>query len=103
MAGSPSNFGSGKPTISRVPEGGGGAFRPRSVRGAAEVQATATAAPAKQTASEALRAAAPERAPQERESDESALWARLASINARRQALKDRSAQWSREGVGGDG
>ena len=102
MADSPLNFGSGKPTISRVPEGGGGAFRPRPVRGAAKAQATATAA-AVQSSADTLVEARLEHAPPERENDDSALWARLAVINARRQALKDRAAQWSREGVGTDG
>ena len=102
MADSPSSFGSGKAAISRVPEGGGGAFRPRPVRGAAKTRATAAASEVKSSENSLVEAVS-EEAPRESPSDESALWARLAAINARRQALKDRSAQWSSEGVGTDG
>jgi len=103
MADSPSSFGSGKSTISRVPDGGGGAFRPRPVRGAAKVQATATAASARISLEDPKIEPVSAHEAHVSESDHSALWARLAAVNARRQALKDRSAQWSREGVGGDG
>jgi hypothetical protein len=102
MADSPSSFGSGRPTISRVPEGGGGAFRPRSVRGAAKAQATAASSTVK-SAPNTLVEAVSDHAPQDSALDDSALWERLAAVNARRQALKERSAQWSREGVGGNG
>jgi hypothetical protein len=102
MVDSPSNFGSGKPAISRVPEGGGGAFRPRPVRGAAKARATLAASELKSSAATVVETVS-EEAPLEGASDESALWARLAAVNARRQALKDRSAQWSIEGVGTDG
>ena len=103
MADLPPRFRSGKPTPSRAPEGGGGAFRPRPVPGAAKAQATATVASAKQSLEVPHIEAVSEHAPNESALDDSALWARLAAVNARRQALKDRSAQWSREGVGGDG
>ena len=102
MVDSPSSFGSGRPTISWVPEGGGGAFRPRPVRGAAKAQATLASSELK-SAADTLIAAVLEEAPHEGAGDESALWARLAAVNARRKALKDRSEQWSREGVGIDG
>lgn len=103
MADSPSSFGSGRPTISRVPEGGGGAFRPRPVRGAAKGSAIAALAPGRQSPTETLSEAPSDQAPPESAVDDSALWARLAAINTRREALKDRSAQWSAEGVGIDG
>jgi hypothetical protein len=102
MVDSPSSFGSGKPAISRVPEGGGGAFRPRPVRGAAKARATLAASEVKSSAAMVVESVA-EETPHEGASDQSALWARLAAVNARRQALKDRSARWSREGVGTDG
>ena len=100
MAESPFSVGSGKPTISRVPEGGGGAFRPRPVRGAAKMSAPGGASPAPQGPQEAvaIQPSGQDRQPQGE--DHSALWERLAAINARRQALKDRTAQWSGEGVG---
>jgi hypothetical protein len=103
MADLPTSFGSGKPTISRVPEGGGGAFRPRPVPGATKAQDSALAASAKHSPEVPHLEAVSEHAPNESALEESALWARLAAVNARRKALKDRSAQWSREGVGGDG
>jgi len=103
MADLPTSFGSGKPTLSRVPEGGGGAFRPRPVPGAAKAQATATVASARQSPTDRQTEAVSAQASHESGSDDSALWARLASINARRQALKERFGQWSKEGVGIDG
>lgn len=102
MADSPSSFGSGKPTISRVPEGGGGAFRPRPVRGATKAQATLAAPEVKSSAATVVDAVS-EQAPRASALEHSALWARLATVNARRQALIERSARWSKEGVGTDG
>lgn len=103
MAESPFSVGSGKPTISRVPEGGGGAFRPRPVRGAAKVRGTE----APPLTAESLQAPGAMPASSEgtaaRGEDHSALWARLQAINARRQALKDRRAQWAVEEEGIDG
>ena len=103
MADLPTSFGSGKPTLSRVPEGGGGAFRPRPVPGAARGAAAAVPLSVRQPPADAQAGAVAEPVPHVSVNDDSALWARLEAVNARRQALKDRSAQWSREGVGTDG
>lgn len=103
MADLPTSFGSGKPTLSRVPEGGGGAFRPRPVPGVAKGPAVVVPSSVRQPPADAQPKAVAEPVPQDSVSDDSALWARLAGVNARRQALKDRAAKWSKEGVGTDG
>jgi hypothetical protein len=96
MSDGPFSVGSGKPTISRVPEGGGGAFRPRPVAAPPGVRkkplgeaslnpaASAQLAKARELASEDPSEASPDNA-------EAALWARLAAAEARRQRLKSRS------------
>ena len=103
MAESPFNVGSGKPTVSRVPDGGGGAFRPRPVRAPKKVS-KAPPTPAGEKDAEISQAglgvaADTAGAP----GNDSALWARLAAISARQQEIKDRAAGWSEEGKGFDG
>ena len=103
MAESPFNAGSGKPTVSRVPDGGGGAFRPRPVRAPKKVSRSLETPAAKKDAetSEAELGVAADTA--EVLGDDSALWARLAAISARQQEIKGRAAGWSEEGKGIDG
>ena len=103
MAESPFNAGSGKPTVSRVPDGGGGAFRPRPVRAPKKVSRAFETPAGKKDAevSEAgLGVAADTVGVLD---DDSALWARLAAICARQQEIKGRLAGWSEEGKGIDG
>ena len=103
MAESPFNAGSGKPTVSRVPDGGGGALRPRPVRAPKKVSRSPETPAAKKDAetSEAGLGVAADTA--EVLGDDSALWARLAAISARQQEIKGRAAGWSEEGKGIDG
>ena len=103
MAESPFNAGSGKPTVSRVPDGGGGAFRPRPVRAPKKVSRSPETPVTKKDAetSEVGLDVAADTA--EVLGDDSALWARLAAISARQQEIKGRAAGWSEEGKGIDG
>ena len=103
MAESPFNVGSGKPTVSRVPDGGGGAFRPSPVRAPKKVS-KAPATPAGEKDAEMSEAGVDVAADLSGVvGDDSALWARLAAISARQQEIKGRAAGWSEEGKGFDG
>ena len=103
MADSPFNARSGKPTVSRVPDGGGGAFRPRPVR-APKTVARALETPAGKKDAEISEAGVDVAAdPAGVVGDDSALWARLAAISAKQQEIKGRAAGWSKEGKGIDG
>lgn len=107
MADSPFNVGSGKPTISRVPEGGGGAFRPRPVAAPTQgpgpqrlspVLAREAAQARSAEASEALTLA---QAPAD--GGDAALWSRMAAIEARRRGVQDQAQRWANEGMKSDG
>jgi hypothetical protein len=107
VADSPFNVGSGKPTISRVPEGGGGAFRPRPVaaptQGPGPQRLSPLLAPeaAPTRSVEAGEAPRPESAPAD--AGDAALWSRMAAIEARRRAVQDQAQRWANEGMKTDG
>lgn len=107
MADSPFDVGSGKPTISRVPEGGGGAFRPRPVaaptQGPGPQRRSPLLAPGAERTQRADAAEAPTPAPAPADAGDAALWSRMAAIEARRQAVHDQAQRWANEGMKSDG
>ena len=106
MADTPFNVGSGRPTISRVPEGGGGAYRPRPVAAPPQSPGPQRASPVlgPGTAPEEVDVtAAPTPAAVAVEAGDAALWSRMAAIEAQRKAVQDQAKRWSNEGMKSDG
>lgn len=101
MADSPFSVGSGKPTISRVPERGGGAFRPRPVFAPASAKPAPVSAqaPAAEASTPPPEGGEGLQEPTSAQDESQALWARLAAVEARCKTLKVRAAQWSQEGM----
>lgn len=104
MASSPFSVGWVKPVISRVPEGGGGAFRPRPVAAPAQPAGTGLSEgerPQPELTSPFCGAVADgERCPRE---DDEALWARLEALQRQRREIESRVAQWASSSERNDG
>ena len=104
MASSPFSVGSGKPLISRVPEGGGGAFRPRPV---AAPQQPARRGPTERQGPlpEAVSPSSPASTVGEgtKRQDDAALWARLEALQRQRVEIESHAARWASGSERNDG